>query len=235
MRSAIACHTNLGRSDVSQNWTVCWKPSGTHECSIQQWIAKIGWWCWHFWQCHRFTNAENDDIFLPKVYRRYTTKRVLCLERIEGDMEPWAPLDEARRRIRVGVQCLLQQQLDKGFGHADPHGGNLLRTKDGKPCYLDFGMGASVGQRIWYDLIAAIVCLVNRDYDNLPDSFVKLGFLPKGVDTSPFVLLLSDAFGDASTGSSLSDLSFSRLANNQYGLAFAKPICIPEFFNLIIR
>jgi len=29
--------------------------------------------------------------------------------------------------------------LDKGFFHADPHGGNLLATPDGRLVYLDFG------------------------------------------------------------------------------------------------
>ena len=30
--------------------------------------------------------------------------------------------------------------LEKGFFHADPHGGNLLARADGKLVYLDFGM-----------------------------------------------------------------------------------------------
>lgn len=188
--------------------------------------------------CERFASLyaiENDDIYVPKVFRQFTTKRVLCLEWIDGDKAPWAPRDDAQRLIRVGVQCSLQQLLDKGFVHADPHGGNLLRTKDGKLCYLDFGMCVSVDEQIRNDLIAAIVRLVNRDYVNLPDSFVKLGLLPKNVDTTPFVPLLTAAFGDASTSGSLSDLSFSRLTNNLSGLAFATPIRIPVFFTLIIR
>lgn len=188
--------------------------------------------------CERFASlyaTNNDDVYVPKVFRQFTTKRVLCLEWIDGDKAPWSPKDEARRLIRVGVQCSLQQLLDKGFVHADPHGGNLLRTKDGKLCYLDFGMCVSVDEQIRNNLIAAIVRLVNRDYANLPDSFVKLGFLPKNVDTTPFVPLLTAAFGDASTSSSLSDLSFSRLTNNLSALAFATPIRIPVFFTLIIR
>lgn len=96
-------------------------------------------------------------------------------------------------------------------------------------------MCVSVNEQNRNDLIAAIVRLVNRDFDNLGDSFVKLGFLPPDVDTSKLAPLLIDAFGDASTGSSLSDLSFSRLANNLSGVAFKTPIRIPVFFTLIIR
>ena len=38
------------------------------------------------------------------------------------------------------MQCSLEQMLEEGFYHADPHPGNLLRTVDGKLGYLDFGM-----------------------------------------------------------------------------------------------
>lgn len=188
--------------------------------------------------CERFSKlyaADNDDVYVPRVFRNASTKRVLTLEWIDGDKAPWFPREDARRLIRIGVQCSLQQLLDKGFVHADPHGGNLLRTKDGRLCYLDFGMCVQVDESIRYDLIAAIVRLINRDYENLADDFVKLGFLPKDADTSQFAPLLIKAFGDASTGDRLSDLSFSRLASNLSGVAFSTPIRIPVFFTLIIR
>lgn len=188
--------------------------------------------------CERFARlyaSDNDDVYVPRVYRRFTTKRILCMEWVDGDKAPWFPKEDAQRLIRIGVQCSLQQLLDKGFVHADPHGGNLLRTKDGKLCYLDFGMCVDVATHIRYDLIAAIVRLINRDYENLARDFVKLGFLPGDADTAPLAPLLVKAFGDASTGSALSDLSFSRLADNLSGLAFATPIRIPVFFTLIIR
>ena len=35
---------------------------------------------------------------------------------------------------------IFRQMLEKGFFHADPHGGNLLARADGKLVYLDFGM-----------------------------------------------------------------------------------------------
>ncbi|CDF40749.1 unnamed protein product [Chondrus crispus] len=188
--------------------------------------------------CERFDELYakgNDNVHVPKVYKELTTKRILCMEWIDGDKAPWFPKDDAKRLIGIGVQCSLQQLLDKGFVHADPHGGNLLRTKDGKLCYLDFGMCVEVEPQIRYDLVAAIVRLINRDYENLGKDFVKLGFLPPDADTAPLAPLLAEAFGDASTGSSLSDLSFSRLADNLSGLAYKTPIRIPVFFTLIIR
>ncbi|PXF43220.1 hypothetical protein BWQ96_07049 [Gracilariopsis chorda] len=188
--------------------------------------------------CERFEVLyadSNDDVIVPKIYRNLTSKRVLTMEWIDGDKAPWMPEEDAQRLIRIGVQCSLQQLLDKGFVHADPHGGNLLRTKHGKLCYLDFGMCVQVDQQTRYNLVAAIVRLINRDYENLAVDFVKLGFLPPDADTEPLVPLLAKAFGDASTSSALSDLSFGRLTDNLSELAFKTPIRIPVFFTLIIR
>eukprot|EP00178_Gracilaria_changii_P025253 TRINITY_DN778_c0_g1_i1.p1 TRINITY_DN778_c0_g1~~TRINITY_DN778_c0_g1_i1.p1 ORF type:complete len:707 (+),score=93.20 TRINITY_DN778_c0_g1_i1:4984-7104(+) len=188
--------------------------------------------------CEKFERLyakSNADVIVPKMYKNLTTKKILTMEWIDGEKAPWVPKDEAQRLIRIGVQCSLQQLLDKGFVHADPHGGNLLRTKNGKLCYLDFGMCVQVDQETRHNLVAAIVRLINRDYKNLAEDFVKLGFLPPDADTEPLVPLLAAAFGDASTSSALSDLSFSRLTNNLSDLAFKTPIRIPVFFTLIIR
>ena len=48
--------------------------------------------------------------------------------------------------IDIGVQCSLEQLLEHGFFHADPHPGNLLALNDGRLCYLDFGMMSEVSR-----------------------------------------------------------------------------------------
>jgi aarF domain-containing kinase len=42
--------------------------------------------------------------------------------------------------VRMGIQCSLTQLLVTGVMHGDPHSGNLLLARDGRLCYLDFGM-----------------------------------------------------------------------------------------------
>ncbi len=66
------------------------------------------------------------------------------------------------RLVEVGVQCSLEQMLEEGFYHADPHPGNLLRTPDGRLAYLDFGMMGSIERPIRQALIRATLHLVNR-------------------------------------------------------------------------
>lgn len=42
--------------------------------------------------------------------------------------------------VEVGVRCSLEQMLEEGFYHSDPHPGNLLHSDDGRLAYIDFGM-----------------------------------------------------------------------------------------------
>ncbi len=41
--------------------------------------------------------------------------------------------------VEVGVRCSLEQMLEEGFYHSDPHPGNLLHTQTGELAYIDFG------------------------------------------------------------------------------------------------
>lgn len=98
----------------------------------------------------RFAEMYGDlleRIKVPKIYAELTSTDVLTMEWIEGArlvdgdaLREATGDDEAPARlIDTLVQCSLRQMLDSGFFHADPHAGNLLATKDGKLCYLDFG------------------------------------------------------------------------------------------------
>ena len=55
------------------------------------------------------------------------------------------------------MRCSLEQVIDKGFYHADPHPGNLLKTRDGKLCYLDFGMMGTIDLPLRQGLIKVCV------------------------------------------------------------------------------
>jgi predicted unusual protein kinase regulating ubiquinone biosynthesis (AarF/ABC1/UbiB family) len=66
------------------------------------------------------------------------------------------------------------------FYHADPHPGNLLKTRDGRLAYIDFGMMGSIEPSVRQALIRATLHLVNREYERLADDFVALGLLPRG-------------------------------------------------------
>jgi len=89
--------------------------------------------------------SKDTDVYIPKVYWEYTTKRVLCLEEIEGikisDREALEKGGFSLKDIaRKGAGIYLKMIFRDGFFHADPHPGNFLVMKDGRIGLLDYGM-----------------------------------------------------------------------------------------------
>jgi predicted unusual protein kinase regulating ubiquinone biosynthesis (AarF/ABC1/UbiB family) len=72
------------------------------------------------------------------------------------------------------------QLLDKGFLHADPHGGNLLKTRSGKLAYLDFGLVSEIPPSVMDTIICATVHLMNRDFESLASDFPGLALMSTG-------------------------------------------------------
>jgi ubiquinone biosynthesis protein len=89
--------------------------------------------------------ADDDRIFLPKVFWDHTSLRVLTLSFIDGiKISDIARLREAGVDLEVvtryGGQLLAKQIFEFGFFHADPHPGNLFVLRDNRIAPVDFGM-----------------------------------------------------------------------------------------------
>lgn len=138
------------------------------------------------------------------------------------------------RLVEVGVRCSLEQLLEHGFYHADPHPGNLLRTTDGKLCYLDFGMMGEVDINIRRGLIRATLHLVNREYASLADDFVTLGMLPETADREAVIPALTGVFAEALAGG-VNNISFGDLSANLGRTMYQFSFRIPSYYTLLVR
>ncbi|MEE3718593.1 AarF/ABC1/UbiB kinase family protein [Tumidithrix elongata RA019] len=186
-----------------------------------------------------YGHGQIDEIYVPCIYWKYTAKRVLTMEWIEGikltDIEGVkASGFDSRHIIEVGVQCSLRQLLDYGFFHADPHPGNLLVMTDGKLAYLDFGMMSSVSAEQRFGLIEAIVHLVNRDFDALSKDYVRLGFLSSDVNFEGIVPALAEVFNPP-PGKSLTEMDFKGMTDKLSQIMYDYPFQVPAYYALIIR
>lgn len=180
-----------------------------------------------------------QDIYIPKIYWKYTRRRVLTMEWVTGTKltNPEAIQAQgidARYLIEVGVQCSLRQLLEHGFFHADPHPGNLLASPDGKLVYLDFGMMSEVKPYQRYGLIEAVVHLVNRDFEGLAKDYVNLEFLTPDVDLTPIIPAFAAVFNNA-LGASVAELNFKSITDQLSALMYEYPFRVPAYYALIIR
>ncbi|MEM1392920.1 MAG: AarF/ABC1/UbiB kinase family protein [Cyanobacteria bacterium P01_A01_bin.80] len=186
------------------------------------------------------TNFRNDpQVKVPAIYWRFTSTRVLTLEWLNGfkltDTESIiaAGLDP-QAVIQIGVTTGLQQLLEHGFFHADPHPGNLFAMPDGRMGYIDFGMMDQLDETTKETLVDAIVHLINKDYTDLAGDYVKLGFLTADTDIRPIVPALEALLGDA-INRNVGDFNFKTITDEFSKLMYEYPFRVPAKFALIIR
>ena len=187
----------------------------------------------------RNMHKHNKKIAVPKIYKEITSRRVLTMEWIDGtkltNLEDVKKLGiDPDNMIDIGVQCSLEQLLEHGFFHADPHPGNLLALEDGRLCYLDFGMMSEVSRDSRSGLIQAVVHLVNKDFDKLSKDFVKLGFLSEEVNLAPIVPAFQDVFINA-VEQGVSKMDFKSVTDDMSGVMYKFPFKLPPYYALIIR
>jgi predicted unusual protein kinase regulating ubiquinone biosynthesis (AarF/ABC1/UbiB family) len=197
--------------------------------------------------CNEASNAEafaqlhahNPRIAVPRIYREATSRRVLTMEWIDGvkltNLEAVRELGiDPDELVQVGVNCSLQQLLEHGFFHADPHPGNLLALPDGRLAYLDFGMMSEVSRESRTGLIQAVVHLVNRNFGKLSKDFVSLGFLAEDVNLEPIVPAFEGVFGQA-LEMGVSRMDFKAVTDDLSGVMYRFPFQVPPYYALIIR
>ena len=185
-------------------------------------------------------NFQDDpSVKVPAIYWRYSSTCVLTLEWINGfkltdtDRIKTAGLD-TDTLIQVGVVSGLRQLLEHGFFHADPHPGNLFALADGRMAYIDFGMMDQLEEYTKETLVSAVVHLINKDYVDLAEDFVKLGFLTPNTDIMPIVPALETVLGSA-IGESVGDFNFKTITDKFSELMYDYPFRVPAKFALIIR
>ncbi|WP_050752596.1 MULTISPECIES: AarF/ABC1/UbiB kinase family protein [unclassified Synechococcus] len=187
----------------------------------------------------RELHRNNPRIAVPAIYRAATSRRVLTMEWIDGvkltNLEAVRAMGiDPDDMVEVGVNCSLQQLLEHGFFHADPHPGNLLALEDGRLCYLDFGMMSEVSRESRTGLIQAVVHLVNRNFNKLSKDFVTLGFLSEDVNLEPIVPAFESVFSQA-LEMGVNRMDFKSVTDDMSGVMYRFPFRVPPYYALIIR
>ena len=126
--------------------------------------------------------SHRDDVVVPEIVWEHTTRRVLCMEFLEGikitdvDALRAAGVDPDQVvRILVGTWC--EQILVHGLFHADPHPGNLLVQPSGpRLCLLDWGLSKELPPNFRLGILAFSAALIRGDAEAMVEAFLDLGF-----------------------------------------------------------
>ena len=115
------------------------------------------------------SNFRSSSILVvPKVFRDYTSKRVITMEFIDGthvsEMNKLRQKQIDGRAIAdKGTKLVLEQIFVHGYFHADPHPGNIMVLDDSRICFLDFGMMGLIPPKHRNYLSTIMVGVINQD------------------------------------------------------------------------
>jgi ubiquinone biosynthesis protein len=128
---------------------------------------------------------DRDDIAIPEVHWKLTTRRVLEADFVDGikvtDVGALraAGIDPARV-VQILAEVYCEQVFNRGFFHADPHPGNILvqRAPSGGPrvVLVDFGLAKQLPAYFREGVLAFAGALLRGDPDAMAEALLELGF-----------------------------------------------------------
>ncbi len=185
---------------------------------------------------------DQSDIFIPKVFDDYVSKRVLVLEWVDGiKVNDYPRLDEAGvSRFAVAkrtVEAYFYQFFEVGFFHADPHPGNIFVQPGPTPeeptvAFVDFGMVGTLTRSSKQGLKNLFLGFVINDPHAMVQALSRLGFIGEGANLAAIeygVATMMDQYHGITLGQAR-DLNVSDVAHELEDLFYAQPFRIPAQF-----
>jgi predicted unusual protein kinase regulating ubiquinone biosynthesis (AarF/ABC1/UbiB family) len=185
-------------------------------------------------------NFRNEDwVKVPRVYWRYASPRVLTLEYLPGiKISHYEALEAAgldrKRLANLGAKAYLQQLLNDGFFHADPHPGNIAVSPEGCLIFYDFGMMGQVQIVTRERLMKTFFGIAQKDADQVIESLIELGALVPTGDMGPIrrsVQYMLDHFMDQP----FEEQSVAAISDDLYEIAYGQPFRFPATFTFVMR
>lgn len=183
---------------------------------------------------------KDETIFyVPKVYKEYTTARVMALEFVEGCkitnvdcLTEWGI--DPRKIAQTGMHIYLRQIFEFGFFHADPHPGNVLVRPDGVICLIDFGMVGRLSRREKLAFAGLFIAMAQQDARAMASNFRKLAFDDDITDIKLFEADLQEIIDDFAV-LDVSESNMAALATRMQSLIYQYRLKVPGAVFIIFR
>ncbi|MFQ3620957.1 MAG: AarF/UbiB family protein [Spirochaetales bacterium] len=122
---------------------------------------------------------DNPNVYVPRVYKEFTTRKILVMERIQGIRVTDIPAliaagNDPKKIARNGAAIVLEQVFRHGFFHADPHPGNMFVLENNRICFLDFGMMGVILPRHREIINEIMVAMIDRDERRMARGLLEL-------------------------------------------------------------
>ncbi len=187
----------------------------------------------------RFNFRDDELIKIPIVYWKYTTRRLLVLEYIEGWKlselaEPESFGIDAFGLAKHGAEAFMKQVLEDGFFHGDLHPANLLITPEGRIAYLDFGIVGAVPERDKEAIARMLLGIIRRDVNEIIAEARSMGVEITSDKVESMRKGLAEAI-DRYSGKKLGEIKIDVIGKEFLSLIYRNRIRIPRNYALLAK
>ena len=168
-----------------------------------------------------YENTKNDIGFkVPKIYWNFTSKKVLCLDKVEGisirEVERLKSSNVDLKKLSKNIiQHFLKHAIRDGFFHADMHQGNLFVKKDGSILPVDFGIMGRLDKNNRKYLAEILFGFIKRDYKKVAEVHFLAGLVPKNASKDEFAQALR-SIGEPIFGQLVKNISGGKLLSQLF-------------------
>ncbi len=188
-----------------------------------------------------FYNKFKSDkrITIPRVYREYTTKRIVVMDFIEGDkvseIKDDLKFKNAKKDlVETVINSFMKQVLVYNLFHADLHPGNILLLNRNRIALLDFGIIGHISFDSKEKVENLFIALTTGNRAMLASSMIELGFVDEDINLEEFKDDLSEHLGPY-YDAELKDLRISEVLYDLLELANKHNIRFPNSFILLVK
>jgi|AntRauTorcE11897_2_1112592.scaffolds.fasta_scaffold01912_5 predicted unusual protein kinase regulating ubiquinone biosynthesis (AarF/ABC1/UbiB family) len=136
---------------------------------------------------NKFTNDSQDYVTTPKLFEKYSTKKVLTMSYIEGqhlkEFLQGDPSQEQRNHYGQLLWDFFHDQVEqRDFIHADTHPGNFMITEDGKLGVIDFGCVKKFPVSFTRNYMRLLPHHLEKSIDEIRELYIQLGIVLENPD-----------------------------------------------------
>jgi ubiquinone biosynthesis protein len=190
----------------------------------------------------RFSRSfrDNKEIYIPRIFWRYTSKSVLAMEYIPGiKMDNVSEIQrhglDPKEVALIGLRSFSRQLMAAGIFHADPHPGNTIVMYDGRVSLVDFGIVGYLDKETMLQIAHLFLGYAEHDYDMVMEAFESAGIVqPETMNLKSFRLDLKE-MSEPFYGRSLKNISAKEVYDQAMRLVFKYRIQMPRNLLLLLK
>ena len=178
-----------------------------------------------------------ETVRIPRVYWRYTSSRVLTLERLEGPTLNLAsvaelPLGERKQIAETMASCWFKQIMEDGFFHGDPHPANVVHMGEGSIGLLDFGTAGFLHADDLDEGARLFLHVMDSDIPGIKRSLKRLGVHWSPSADEAVTQSIEEGFSRY-FGMSLATIDLSTLLHQGFDIVYSLRLRLPSRFLLL--